>query len=166
MKVAILAAALCALVALDAGAQYGGGGRRSAGRPQGDSQQGDPKGKCSEMPDDPFAAVERELPSLSLDVGLTSAQLDAWNAFARDVRDIAELGRTRRRHVMALHGSNDAPANALTLVRTLSEDDRIRAEATRDLQRHVEALYGMFSDAQKQVFDKRLILSQTDPLGK
>jgi hypothetical protein len=163
MKAAILAAALCALVALDAGAQYGGGRHRSGS--QGDSQQGESK-KCAEMPDDPFAAVERELPSLSLDIGLTSAQLEAWNAFARDVRDIAEMGRTRRRHVMGIRDSGDSPTTALSLVRTLSEDDRIRADATRDLQRHVETLYAMLSEAQKRVLDKRLILSQTDPLGR
>ncbi|HLX25109.1 MAG TPA: Spy/CpxP family protein refolding chaperone [Usitatibacter sp.] len=165
MKAAILAMALCAFATGDAGAQYGGG--RHGGGPRNDSQQqGEQKGKCSEMPDDPFAAVERELPSLSLDVGLTAVQVEAWNAFARDVRDIAEMGRTRRRHVMAIRDDGDPPATALAVVRTLSEDDRMRADATRDLQKHVEALYSMFSDAQRRVFDKRLILSQTDPLGK
>jgi hypothetical protein len=163
MKAAFLAALLCACVAFDACAQYGGS--RHRGGPQGDSEPGESK-KCSEMPDDPFAAVERELPSLSLDIGLTSAQVDAWNAFQRDVRDIAEMGRTRRRHVMGMRDTGDSPTTALTLVRTLSEDDRMRAEATRDLQRHVEALYAMLSDAQRRVLDKRLILSQTDPLGR
>ena len=163
MKAAILAAAFFALAAFDAGAQYGGG--RHRGGPQAESQQGESK-KCAEMPDDPFAAVERELPSLSLDIGLTSAQVDAWNAFQRDVRDIAEMGRTRRRHVMGMRDSGDAPTTALTLVRTLSEDDRVRAEATRDLQRHVEALYALLSEAQRRVLDRRLVLSQTDPLGR
>jgi len=163
MKAAILAAALSALVAFDAGAQYSGGRHRSG--PQGDSQQADSK-KCAEMPDDPFAAVERELPSLSLDIGLTSAQVAAWNAFQHDVRDIAEMGRKRRRHVMGIREPGDAPATTLTLVRTLSEDDRMRADATHDLQRHVEALYTLLSDAQRRVLDTRLILSQTDPLGR
>jgi hypothetical protein len=159
----ILAAVFCACIALDCGAQYGGSRHRSG--QQGDSQSSESK-KCAEMPDDPFAAVERELPSLSLDVGLTSTQVEAWNAFARDVRDIAEMGRTRRRHVMGIRDSGDSPTTAITLVRTLSEDDRMRADATRDLQRHVEALYAMLSDAQRRVLDKRLILSQIDPLGK
>ena len=166
MKAAILAAALFAFAAHDACGQYGGG--RHRGNPQGDSQQQQPSDskRCAEMPDDPFAAVERELPSLSLDIGLTSAQVDAWNAFARDVRDIAEIGRTRRRHVIGMRNATDAPVTTLALVRTISEDDRIRAEATNDLQRHAEALYAMLSEAQKRVLDKRLILSQTDPLGK
>jgi hypothetical protein len=163
MKAALLAALVCACISLDAGAQYGGGRHRSGS--QGDSQSSESK-KCSEMPDDPFAAVERELPSLSLDIGLTSAQVEAWNAFQRDVRDIAEMGRTRRRHVMGMRDTGDAPTTTLTLVRTLSEDDRMRADATRDLQRHVEALYAMLSEAQRRVLDKRLILSQIDPLGK
>jgi hypothetical protein len=164
MKAALLAAALCACLALDATAQYGGG-RHSQGSTR-DSQQSDSSKKCAEMPDDPFAALERELPSLALDVGLTTAQVQAWSQFQRDVRDIAEMGRTRRRHVMAIREGGDSPPTALTLVATLSEDDRLRAEATRELQKHLEALYAMLTDAQKRVLDHRLILSQTEPLGK
>jgi hypothetical protein len=118
------------------------------------------------MPEDPFAALERELPSLALDVGLTTAQVPAWSQFQRDVRDIAEMGRTRRRHVMGIREGGESPATALTLVAMLSEDDRVRADATRDLQKHLEALYAMLSAAQRRVLDHRLILSQTDPLGR
>jgi len=160
----ILAAALCACLSLHAFAQYGGG-RHRGGTPQGDSQQSGSR-KCAQMPDDPFAALERELPSLSLDIGLTAAQVDAWSRFQHDVRDIAELGRTRRRHAIEFGAAGgDAPPTAIALVATLAEDDRQRAEATRGLQRHLEALYGLLSEAQKRVLDKRLVLSQTDPLG-
>jgi len=165
-RAAILAAALCACHAIDAAAQYGGGGRHRGGM-QGDSQQQSESKKCSEMPDDPFAALERELPSLALDIGLTGAQVESWSRFQRDVRDIAELGRTRRRHFMGIRESGpDAPPTAIALVAMLSDDDRQRADATRALQDHLAKLYALLSDAQKRVLDKRLVLSQTDPLGR
>jgi len=162
MRAVIITAALCAFVAVDSSAQYSGGHHRSGSQ---DSSQSDSK-KSPVVPDDPFSAIERELPSLTVDIRLTSAQVDAWNVFQRDVRDIAEMDRARRRHVMAMREGGDAPPTALTLVAALAEDDRMRAEATGDLQLHLEVLYAMLSDAQKRVLDTRLILSQTEPLGK
>lgn len=162
MRAAIITAALCACIAMDASAQYSGGRHRSG---SGDSSQSDSK-KSPIVPDDPFSAIERELPSLTVDIRLTSSQVDAWNVFQRDVRDIAEMDRARRRHVMAMREGGDAPPTAVTLVAALAEDDRMRADATGELQRDLGALYAMLSDAQKRVLDQRLILSQTEPLGK
>jgi hypothetical protein len=107
---------------------------------------------------DPFGALERELPSLKVDIMISAEQLD-------DVRDIAEMERARRRHLMALKDSGEKPPTALTLIGSLTEDARLRAEAAQDLQRHLETLYAKLDDAQRRTLDRRTIQSQTDPLG-
>src|SRR5690242_18750303 len=74
---------------------------------------------------EPFAALERELPSLKDDLKLDARQSDAWNAFERDVRDAAESARSRRRHILALRTGGAAPATAPSLLSSLAEDARI-----------------------------------------
>jgi LTXXQ motif family protein len=115
---------------------------------------------------DPYAALEHELPSLKTDLGLREPQLNAWSLFERDVRDAAELERTRRKHLMALRESGDKPPTAPTVISTLAEEDRLRAEATADLKRHFDALYAALDESQRKTVDKRVVLSQTDPLGR
>jgi hypothetical protein len=66
---------------------------------------------------------------------------------------------------MALQDSGEKPPTALTLIASLTEDARLRAEAAQDLRRHVETLYAKLDDAQRRTFDRRTIQSQTDPLG-
>ena len=114
---------------------------------------------------DPYAALERELPSLQVDLLIRNEQLDDWRVFERDVRDIAEMERARRRHLMALKDSGEKPATALTLIGSLAEDERVKAEAAADLKRHVESLYARLDDSQRRTFDRRAIQSQTEPLG-
>lgn len=116
-------------------------------------------------PADPIASIERELPSLKVDLKLTAEQVAAWSTFERDVRDVAEMGRARRKHIMALGGASDTPS-ALTLVQTVAEDDRMRAEAMADLRSHLQALYGAFTDDQRRLLDRRVAQSQADPLGR
>ena len=112
-----------------------------------------------------MAAIERELPSLKVDLKLSAEQLAAWTAFERDVRDVAELARARRRHVMAL-GAASGGTSALTLVQTVAEDDRMRAEGMADLRSHLQALYAALADDQRRLLDQRVTQSQTDPLGR
>src|SRR4249920_3140012 len=50
---------------------------------------------------EPFAALERELPSLTVDLQINAAQVQAWSVVERDVRDLAELDRVRKRHLLA-----------------------------------------------------------------
>ena len=142
----------------------GGGGRRGA--PRGDA---DKPRETQRQPGagavDPFAALERELPSLKVDLLMREEQLDDWRVFERDVRDMAELERARRRHLMALRDSGDKPPTALTVIGSLTEDARLRAEAAGDLKRHAESLYGRLDETQRRVFDRRTVQSQTDPLG-
>ena len=155
-------------LAVDATAQGmpGGGGRGRGGS----SREGQPRGERSQAAspatgNDPFSALERELPSLEVDLILKPEQVDAWRVFSRDVRDIAEMERARRRHLMALKDSGEKAPTALTLIASLTEDARLRAEAAQDLKRHVETLYAKLDDAQRRTFDRRTIQSQTDPLG-
>jgi hypothetical protein len=154
---------LVALFALDASAQYPG--RNRGGSPR------EGKGSASQqnatiVPNDPFSALERELPSLEVDLTLKPDQLDAWRVFARDVRDIAEMDRTRRKHLMSLREGGDAPPTAGTLISTLAEEERMRFEGIMDLKRHFDQLYGLLDEGQRRVIDRRVIQSQVEPLGR
>ena len=142
----------------------GGAGRR--GPPRGEANKpGETRREPSAGIGDPFASLERELPSLKVDLMMREDQLDDWRVFERDVRDMAELERARRRHLLALRESGDKPPTALTVIGSLTEDARLRAEAAGDLKRHAESLYGRFDEAQRRTFDRRTVQSQTDPLG-
>ena len=114
---------------------------------------------------EPFAALERELPSLNVDLQIRSEQLDEWRVFERDVRDVADMERARRRHLMALREGGENPATALTFVGSLAEDDRLKADATAELKRHLASLYAKLDEAQRRTLDRRTIQSQTEPLG-
>jgi hypothetical protein len=116
-------------------------------------------------PADPIASIERELPSLKVDLKLAADQAAAWAAFERDVRDAAETERARRRHVMALAGPSEAPS-ALALVKAVAEDDRMRAEAMADLRSHLQALYSALAHEQRLLLDRRVAQSQSEPLGR
>jgi len=145
----------------------GGGGAGRRGAPRGEANKpGETRREPGAGNVDPFAALERELPSLKVDLMMREDQLDDWRVFERDVRDMAELERARRRHLLALRETGDKPPTALTVIGSLAEDARLRAEAAGDLKRHAESLYGRFDEAQRRTFDRRTIQSQTDPLGK
>jgi LTXXQ motif family protein len=168
MKVFILAAALIAMLALDGlEAQAQGMGRRDrGGGASRDTQSRDTPRATPVAASDPFSALERELPSLAVDLRLSAEQVSPWSAFERDVRDVAEMTRSQRRHMLALREGGEKPPTAVSLVATLAEDQRIKAEATRELQHHLEALYARLDDAQKLTLDRRVVLSQTEPLGR
>jgi len=161
--VAVLACTV--LVATDAAGQNypkRGGGQRGES-----SRSGDPEArKSSSAPAfDPFGALERELPSLKVDLMVREEQLDAWRVYERDVRDIAEMERARRRHLISLRELGDAPPNAVKVIGSIVEDDRQRAEAGADLKRHLEQLYAKLDDTQRRTFDRRTLQSQVEPLG-
>jgi hypothetical protein len=154
----------CVVATLDAGAQNyprrGGGQRGEASKGEGEAR----RTAAAPFPE-PYGALERELPSLKVDIMVREEQLDLWRVFERDVKDIAEMERARRRHVMALRESGDKPPTAITFVASLAEDDRVKAEATAELKRHLEQLYGKLDDSQRRTFDRRIIQSQAEPLG-
>ncbi len=154
---------LVAWLALDASAQYQGRNRGGSPR-EGKASASQPNAPV--VPNDPFSALERELPSLEVDLTLKPTQLDAWRVFARDVRDIAEMDRTRRKHLMALREGGEAPPSAGTLISTLAEEERMRFEGIMDLKRHFDPLYGSLDEGQRRVIDRRVIQSQVEPLGR
>lgn len=139
--------------------------RDRVGSPR-DSQSRDREPQRPAAAQDPISALERELPSLKVDLMLTADQVAMWISFERDVRDIAEMGRARRRHIMALREAGDRAPTAVTFVATLAEEDRQKAEATADLRKHLEALYEKLDDKQRGLLDRRMVLSQTEPLGR
>ena len=154
------------VVSVDAGAQ--GFPRRDRGGSPRDTQANrdrEPKGVAAASAD-PFSALERELPSLKVDLMLTAEQVAAWSAFERDVRDVAEMDRARRRHLMSLRTAGESPPTAVAIIGALAEGDRLKAEASGDMKRHLEALYVKLDDSQKRVLDRRVVLSQTEPLGR
>jgi hypothetical protein len=164
-RAAVLALVLVAIAA-DASAQ---GYPKRGGGQRGESSKGggDPEArKPSTAPAfDPFGALERELPSLKVDMMVREEQLDAWRVYERDVRDIAEMERARRRHLTSLREFGDAPPTAVKVIGAIVEDDRQRAEAGVELKRHLEQLYAKLDEAQRRTFDRRTLQSQVEPLG-
>ena len=161
-------AAVLAFVALAIATDAAAQGYPKRGGQRGEmSKSGDPEAKKpSTAPAlDPFGALERELPSLKVDMMVREEQLDAWRVYERDVRDIAEMERARRRHLTALRQSGDAPPTAMKVIGAIVEDDRQRAEAGVELKRHLEQLYTKLDDAQRRTFDRRTLQSQIEPLG-
>jgi hypothetical protein len=159
MRILLVASAIF-LFAADSAAQ--GMPRRD----RGGSPRERPAAAAPIVPGDPFSALERELPSLEVDLMLKPAQLDGWRVFARDVRDVAEMDRTRRKHLMSLREGGERPPTASTLIAALSEDARLKSEATADLRRHFDQLYAGLDDAQRRTLDRRVVQSQVEPLGR
>jgi hypothetical protein len=167
LRLPLAAVAVIALVvSIDAGAQ-GFPRRDRSGSPRDPqtTRDRDAKGVTAAAPE-PFAALERELPSLAVDLLLTAEQVGAWSAFERDVRDVAEMDRARRRHLMSLRTDGERPPTAVAMIGALAEDDRLKAEASGDMKRHLEELYAKLDDSQKRTLDRRVVLSQTEPLGR
>jgi hypothetical protein len=167
MKTTVLATAavLALAVAAEAGAQNfprRGGGQHGEAQRSGDSES---RRSAPTPAQEPYGALEREFPSLKVDLMIRGEQLDAWRVVERDIRDIAEMERARRRHLMALRDSVDRPPTAITFINSLVEDDHVKADATAELKRHMEQLYAKLDDGQRRTFDRRLVQSQVDPLG-
>jgi len=154
-----------AVLALEASAQ-GMPGRGRMGSPREGQARDKPQDRGPSAPADPFAALERELPSLEVDLLLRPAQLDAWRVFARDVRDVAEMDRARRKHLMSLREGGERAPTAGSLIATLAEDERLKHEATQELKRHFDQLYTALDDAQRRTLDRRVVQSQVEPLGR
>jgi hypothetical protein len=155
----VLAAAL-AFVGADAAAQM----RRDRGNSTRDSSP--TQHRDAEPSQEPFAALERELPSLNIDLLLGTGQVELWRAFERDVRDMAEMDRAQRRHLLALREGGEGSPTAILVIASLAEDQRMKSEALGDLKRHLDALYASLSDNQKRTLDRRVVMSQTEPLGR
>ena len=167
MKTAIVAVAAlaAALIAADCGAQ-GFPGRGRMGSPREGQQSRDRTQNERIVPTDPYSALERELPSLEVDLQIRKEQLDMWRVFARDVRDVAEMDRAQRRHLMSLREGGDQPPTGSTLIASLVEDARLKSEASQELKRHYDQLYATMDEAQRRTIDRRIVQSQVEPLGR
>jgi hypothetical protein len=162
-----LVAAVLACAALVASAQTGSTRRpRSDAPPQGPRPDERMPQANSALGADPVFALERELPSLRADLGLEPGQKEAWSAFERAVRDTAELQRQRTRKLMAPRPI-DAPApNAVAVVNSFADDDRLRAEAMAAAAERFRAVYEILAPEQRALLDRRALLALTDPLGR
>jgi hypothetical protein len=163
---AVTVATLLLVFAVASEAQMPGGGQR---RPRSDQQP--PSERRDEGPpraapaSDPVLALERELPSLRTDLGLAVEQRVLWAPFERSVRDAAELTRQNARKRMAPRPV-DAPApNAMAVIASLADDDRMRSDAMADAAARMKSLYEALTSAQQSMLDRRLLLSQSEPLG-
>jgi len=156
-----------AMSVLPTSAQYRKGGSRGGGDrpPSGDSSGTSPYYQSRTSITDPMAALERELPSLRMDLLITKEQGALWDSFERAVRDIAELGRARQRHQTAPAESGMPPPPALNLIRGWADDDRNRSDAMNELVQKVDALQAAMTETQRKEFDRRVMLSQTEPLN-
>jgi hypothetical protein len=157
--------ALCGLLACaDASAQMSRSRERSGSpRDHAPKETASPQGAPAYG--DGLAALERELPSLKVDLQLKAEQVNAWSVFERDVRDAAEMDRARRKHAMAVRNADESHKTALAVVNAIAEDDRVRSEISADLRKHLEALYQTLDTTQRTLLDRRVVMSQTDPIG-
>jgi hypothetical protein len=170
MKTVVLASvlALSMLVDADAMAQGrpgGGRGGGSEGRPgpkSSESRPAPPVPGASEA----YSALEREMPSLKVDLVLTAEQVEAWSLLERDIRAAAELERHRTRQLLALRDVSREPPTAQGLMAMLADLDRRKADASAEVRLRLDALFARLDDRQKKMLDRRVAQSQTDPLGR
>jgi len=162
-----IAALAAAALSGAARAQYGGRSReRGDGASTRSSRPGDanPRAGAQSLAD-PAAALERELPSLRIDLKLTADQIPLFDGFEREVRDAAEVGRTRARHLATLRSDDTGTATADSVLGTIVGDDSARADATRRALERMTALYAALTPEQRKQFDRRVLQSLREPLG-
>jgi hypothetical protein len=114
---------------------------------------------------DPIAAVEHELPSLRADLKLTADQTPLFDAFEREVREAAEAGRSRDRHLATFRSGDAGTLTADAVLGAFVADDAQRADAGRLALERMTALYGALTPEQQKLFDRRIAESLREPLG-
>jgi len=159
-----IAALATAAAAPGAAAQFGGRSRGSGSSRSGRSDEGTGR-RASPQPIEPAEAIERELPSLRIDLKLTPDQASYFDSYERQVRLAANAERMRARHIDAYRADDGTTVKAAAVLRTIADDDAERAEADRGAIERLEALYSMLTPDQQKQFDARTIQSLRDPLG-
>ncbi len=155
----------------------GRGGERGRGGRDGGAQRKPDETKSptaiSAANADSVSTLYQELPSLKADLMLNAEQTKLWDAFAlavRDVRDVIQ-GRIRRemsvriRSPQAREALEKNPPPAQSLFNTLADEDRQRADAMEEARAKAAVLIAALTAEQKKMFDRRIALSQADPLG-
>lgn len=168
-----LLALLMAGISIDVYAQYGGrqrgggmggpGGEGGARQPRRPDQNNPANG--AQAISDPMAPIERELPSLRIDLRLSADQSPLFDAFERKVRDATAAMRNRQRQLSAFRLDDGSTVSAASIVGTIAGVDTERAEAMRGVNEKMDALYGSFNADQRKLFDRRIMQSQREPLG-
>jgi hypothetical protein len=165
---------LLLLVTAAADAQSPPGGRarqRSTDAPRAKADNGAPRANPAA---DPIAAIQRELPSLKVDLKVSAEQLPAWNAFTVSVRVVHDISLASAKRELAARAAPDAPRaeslttdppSALLFVATLVDEERQRAAAMGEMQVALKALVEVLSADQRKMFDRRIALAQREPLG-
>lgn len=160
--------ACLSLSSFTADAQSGPRGGRGGGGQGGDRQQQQPRSEPRSQTapvTDPIAALERELPSLRLDLKLEREQTALFDSFTRAVRDAGEAGRARVKQLYAFKFDDGSTVSAASIVQTVSEADQARASAMRAVVEKLDAVYSTFNADQRRLFDRRVMQSQREPLG-
>jgi hypothetical protein len=150
-------------------AQFGGRQRNRGDGSSGTSRRGDEQSARTgnpPPPEDAIIAVERELPSLRIDLNLSPAQAALFDSFERDVRDAAEAGRLRPRHVGVVRADDGASVPAATIFNIIADDDAQRADATRLARETLKTLFAALTPEQQRQFDRRIVQSLREPLGR
>ncbi len=159
-------AAFASALAASANAQYGGRPRNRSDSGSGHSTApGDSGPRAAPPLLDPVIAIERELPSLRIDLKLTADQTPLFDSFERQVRNTAEAGRLRNRHLSAFRIDEGSTVTGDTVLSTIADDDTQRADATRLALERMSALYTVLTADQRKQFDRRIIQSLREPLG-
>lgn len=161
------AALLLAATASGVQAQFGGRSRDrgdSGGSRSPRSGESNQRGANSTLLD-PVTAIERELPSLRIDLRLTADQTPLFDSFERQVRTAADAGRSRARHLSAFRIDDGGTVTADRVLGTIADDDGQLADAARLALERMNALYAALSPDQQKQFDRRIIQALRDPLG-
>lgn len=158
---AMLAMSMAAQAQMRGGHGHGGTARQE--RVEGDSRSHGRQ--TTRRATDPIAALERELPSLRVDLRLSADQVHAWRSFEGWVRAVAEIDREHQRRLVALDGESAHQVTTTEFLAWLAERAQARAQATTELKGHFDALRDGLGDEQRRMLDRRVMQSQTDPLG-
>jgi hypothetical protein len=161
-----LVAASASFAAMQAHAQFGGGRMRGGDSSSTRSKSGDSRPRSAlQTLNDPLAAIQRELPSLQIDLKLSSDQAALFDSFARQVHTASDAERQRMGHVSALLADDGSNVAAATVIGTIADDDEQRADASRAAVDSMAALYAALTPDQQRQFDRRILLALRDPLG-
>lgn len=159
-----------------AGAQIPGSGghQRGGGEKSGMSRSAPERSAATHgaVAVEPIAAINRELPSLKVDMKITPEQLSLWDAFSASVREANNISLNRaKRDAMARPRDarpkpdmTDAPP-ATVMIAALAEDDAQRADAMGLVKSKVVLLVEALTPEQRRMFDRRIAQAQREPLG-
>jgi uncharacterized protein HemX len=141
------------LTALEASAQFGGGGMPGGGMRGGRSRpDGGTKEQRPPVQDNSLEQLEDRLGMLEEELRLSAEQRAAWQAYADKVRAlISDIGRERERGPLG-----GAQMSSLSQIDRVVDAARNRLTALEDIATSAKILYGSLSPQQKVVADPRL----------